>query len=170
MDQAVTSKHSNGEIILNDSERLAECHGDLLPDLDHSMWDMFHSTAIKYPYRDAIVSLWQPITHLSNLVGTENGPNIEVEKLNEAESVFRWNYEELLRAVELLAGWLEGKECAEGQNLVSLFGSEPSMELISLAGSICLEFSGMGSLLLGIGTNEDDFHSSRSTQYGARCP
>jgi hypothetical protein len=120
IDQGTMSKNTNAEIISSDSDQLAECHGDLLPDLDHSMWDMFHSTALKYPSRDAVVSLWQPNTHLNNLLGRKKLPDIETEELTETESVFRWNYEELLRAVELLAGWLQSQGCAEDKNLVSL--------------------------------------------------
>lgn len=112
------SKQTNR--VLRHIDQLAECHGDLLPDLDQSMWEMFHSTATKYPQRDAIVSLWQPNTHLNNLVGSKNQSNLEPENSTESDCVLRLNYEELLRSVELLAGWLQSQGCAEGQNLVSM--------------------------------------------------
>jgi acyl-CoA synthetase (AMP-forming)/AMP-acid ligase II len=95
--------------------QLAECHGEPFLDLDHSMWEMFNSTANKYPHRDAVVSLWQPPFFKSE--SKQQGQ--EPKHRNEVESVFHWSYEELQFNVELLAGWLQSQGCAEGENLAS---------------------------------------------------
>lgn len=102
---------------------LAECHGKLLPDLDQSLWDMFLCTATQYSTAEAIISLWQPAHHLDNLVGRntskESKSDAEVGNLGQQEGHFRWTYEELVKATELVAGLLQSQGCVEGQALVS---------------------------------------------------
>jgi hypothetical protein len=117
-------KQTNGENLPpHKNPPLAECHGELYPDLDHSVWDMFLSTATQYPKVAAVISLWQHATHLDNLVGRNNSqepkPESEVECSGEEEGHLRWTYEELVKATELVAGLLQSKGCVEGENLVS---------------------------------------------------
>ncbi|KAE9377406.1 acetyl-CoA synthetase-like protein [Stipitochalara longipes BDJ] len=113
------SKKTNGDNSLPyKNPQLAECHGDLLLDLDQSVWDLLLNTATQYPDRDAVISLWQPATHLYNLVGRKTHATRDV-KDPKREAYFRWTYEELIRAVELLAGCLQSKGCVEGENLVA---------------------------------------------------
>ena len=114
-----------GQVILppHKNPQLAECHGDLLPDLDRSVWDMLFSTATQHQNGDAVVSLWQPKTHLDNLVLRNNYQDqlraeSEIGGSREEEGHFRWTYEELVKATELVAGLLQSKGCVEGENLV----------------------------------------------------
>jgi hypothetical protein len=109
------SNQTSEEVASNSVGRLAECHGEPLLDLDHSMWEMFNNTANLYPHRDAVVSLWQP-----PFLKSENSQqDRESKHRSEVDSVFRWSYGELQLHVELLTGWLQSQGCAEGQNLVS---------------------------------------------------
>ncbi|CZR69382.1 related to long-chain-fatty-acid-CoA ligase [Phialocephala subalpina] len=105
--------------ISSSNDQLAECHGLPLLDLNQSVWDMFLSTAIKYPQRTAVVSLWQPKLHLENLVRRETETSLKGGELTEPEFVLQWNYEELLKAVEVLTEWLQRQGCLEGQTLVT---------------------------------------------------
>jgi acyl-CoA synthetase (AMP-forming)/AMP-acid ligase II len=89
---------------------LAECFGEELHDLDQSLWDMFRSTAKKYPDRDAVMSIWQPQEHLRNLTGNQAALG--------SVDVMRWSYADLLTATELVASWLESQGCTAGQRLV----------------------------------------------------
>jgi hypothetical protein len=171
-DQGTISPVTNGELVpSHKNPHLAECHGDLLPDLDQSVWDMLLITATQYPKRDAIVSLWQPATHLDNLVCRKNAKqtNPETEgKASTEEEFFRWTYEELISAVEHLAGYLQSKGCVEGENLVSKIQAESlqgNQTLMKFAGSIPLELSRMGPLLLGRSPLKNALHSPRPTQH-----
>jgi hypothetical protein len=102
---------------------LAECHGELYTDLDHSVWDMLFNTATQYPRVDAVISLWQPANHLDNLVGrsTIKGPKqeSEVDSSGQEEGYFRWTYGELVKATELVARLVQSRGCVESENLVS---------------------------------------------------
>jgi hypothetical protein len=122
--QGTMAKQTNGEPVPpHKTPQLAECHGELYTDLDHSVWDMLLSTATHYPKVDAVISLWQAANHLDNLVGRsiikETKPGSEVDSSGQDESHFRWTYEELVKATELVAGLLQSKGCVEGENLVS---------------------------------------------------
>jgi acyl-CoA synthetase (AMP-forming)/AMP-acid ligase II len=100
------------------TSNLAECFGDELRDLNQSVWDMFHSTAKKYPLRDAIVSMWQPKEHLQNLIAEKPPQGLEETKCDGSGNVMRWSYADLLIATERVAGWLQSQGCAQGQRLV----------------------------------------------------
>jgi non-ribosomal peptide synthetase component F len=110
------SKQASEQAALKSVGQLAECHGEPLPDIHHSMWEMFNSTATKYPERDAIISLWQlPIVKSQSKQLEKQSDN-----LSEVDSVLRWSYAELQLRVEHLAGWLQSQDCAEGENLVCI--------------------------------------------------
>jgi len=96
---------------------LAECHGDVLVDLEQSVWDMLLGTATQHPDRDAVISLWQPTAHLGNIFGKKTRSLTLSSGSNEYLS---WTYGQLVEAVELLAGYLQSKGCVEGENLVRL--------------------------------------------------
>jgi hypothetical protein len=133
---------------------------------------MLFTTATQYPKRDAIVSLWQSATHLDTLVGRKNtkqtNPETEGTASVEEEKFFRWTYEELISAVEHLAGYLQSKGCVEGGNLVSKFKQKVlkgNQTLMKFAGSLPLELSRMGPLLLGCGSPKNAIHPPRPPQH-----
>jgi len=112
------AKH-NGVVTPSLTDMLAYSHGAELPNLNQTLWDMFHSTISKYPRRDAVVSLWQSHAHLQNLLGRVDQPVLEQKDEAKLDTPFRWSYRDLHRATECLAGWLQSQGCSEGQNLVS---------------------------------------------------
>jgi hypothetical protein len=101
-------------------DQIAECHGDVLPDLDYSMWYMFRSTATTYPQRQAIISLWQQKSHLSNLKSRNQDIDSTSDNSEDSSTCFQWSYEDLIIAVERLAGFLQSQGCNAGENLVSV--------------------------------------------------
>lgn len=101
----------------------AQCLGDVLPDLDQSLWSMFARTAAQYPSNDAVVSCWQqglaglfeatPEDHTNPQRNATSGSQI-------SGGVLRWSYDDLLRRAEALAAWLQSHGCKRGMNLVAL--------------------------------------------------
>jgi hypothetical protein len=111
------SNQSNGDFLPpHKNPQLAECHGDLLPDLNQSVWDLLLHTATQHSEKNAVISLWQPASHLSNLVGKK--AQVRLTARSKSDEYFCWTYEELAEAAELLAGYLQSRGCLEGENLV----------------------------------------------------
>lgn len=100
-----TSNESSGK-----SPVLSEAFGDVVPDLDLTLWDLFYNTAISHPHRDAIVSLWQ----------SENDPLSASQCIpdgNTQQKYLRWSYSELLDRAERLAESLRNLGCRPGMRL-----------------------------------------------------
>ncbi|KUJ19720.1 AMP-binding enzyme family protein-like protein [Mollisia scopiformis] len=90
---------------------MSECHGEVLTDLDQSMWDMFYSTAMKYPQREAVTNMGTKVRAFRLLD--------RISPSSHEEVVFQWSYEELLSAVETISAWLQESRCCEGEYLVT---------------------------------------------------
>jgi acyl-CoA synthetase (AMP-forming)/AMP-acid ligase II len=88
----------------------AESFGPLLGDLDQSLWDMMSATALKYPERQAVASLWQPSSHCL-VLPDKSAP--------ESESV-RWTYQQLLHASGILATSLSKLGCKPNMKLAAV--------------------------------------------------
>ena len=117
--EIMAHKEVNGHL-QDGLEKLSEIHGKVLNDLDQSLWDMFHNTALISPQKVAVISIWQSKNHLKNLLGIYcSGDTEQLETHSGEEEVFEWTYEELVNAVETLSGWLSEQGCVEGEKIVS---------------------------------------------------
>ncbi|KAK3365439.1 hypothetical protein B0H63DRAFT_530207 [Podospora didyma] len=90
------------------AEALSECHGQKLLDLGQTLWAMFSNTAIKFPDRDAIVSMWQ--TH-DPPHDSLNGVPPSQDSTPSKPQYLRWSYKDLHQRSEVLAAWLESRGC-----------------------------------------------------------
>lgn len=83
---------------------LAEIHGAIPTGFGQLLWQIFNSTATKYPERDAIVSLHDDCN------AADTGPEVASQ---------RWSYRELLTRVDAIAHQLCHLNCSgEGSSLV----------------------------------------------------
>lgn len=99
---------------------LAEAHGEIITDLNHSLWHMFSATATTYPERIAVISIWQPESHVKNLCQRDEGTQTASDAAAQPSACLRWTFEELNFAAEKIAGWLQGQGCVQGENIVSI--------------------------------------------------
>ena len=53
----MSKQTKEGHLQPYEEQQLAECHGELLADLGHSVWDMLYGTATQYPNGEAIISV-----------------------------------------------------------------------------------------------------------------
>jgi len=86
----------------------AESFGGEVKDLDQTLWDLFSSTAARYPDRDAVVSMWQP----EKLYTREQSTPADSKYL-------RWSYLELYQRGNVLAQWLEEQGCQTNTRLAA---------------------------------------------------
>ena len=95
------------------SKTVAEIHGELVPDLHLSLWDLFYRTAIRFPEREAVVSLWQG-QDLNALRPEEN------EASSQAVGCLRWTYHNLHKKTNQLAAELKDMNCQPGMQIAAV--------------------------------------------------
>ncbi|KAF4338496.1 long-chain-fatty-acid ligase [Fusarium beomiforme] len=113
--EPIVSQDGNPIDTSNSDTAVSEVFGHPVQDLHLTLWDLFQNAAASSPDADALVSLWQPHSHLSNDDHqTSNGTS---------EPYLRWSYLQLKEKAELIAESLRKLGCREGMRLAVVLGN-----------------------------------------------
>ncbi|KAH7235663.1 hypothetical protein BKA59DRAFT_548486 [Fusarium tricinctum] len=116
--ESVVLQDGNASNASNASQQdaaISEVFGDPVLDLHLTLWDIFQKATAASPDGDAVVSLWQPHDHLSDV----SHPALDGNN----ESYLRWSYAELQGKAERVAESLEKLGCRPGMRLVVVLGN-----------------------------------------------
>lgn len=101
---------------LKHQPRQAEAHGTVPSDIHLTLWDLFQYTAAAYPERDAIVSLWQPSSHLSQAFLKYDAES----NTGTAGHPLTWSYHDLMGLSGALALSLKKLGCDASMRLAAV--------------------------------------------------